>query len=268
MSERRQFGGLRIDDGNAERVRDWLSVEEPLQVDINGKPFTITMRTPGNDVFLIKGLLYTEGVVSPEGLDYELHSREDPRHPGNTIADVRVPPVYVCEQLLEKRSLLANASCGICGKRELDDIRLDGDALTPVRKLDAGVLPLMGERMRGGQESFDQTGGCHAAALFSGSGEFLALFEDVGRHNAVDKAIGFLLDRKSLGDADLLFVSGRISYEIVSKVFRAGIPYLAAVSAPSSLAVQMAEQCGISVLGFCRGKRATVYSNPQNVVQA
>jgi FdhD protein len=265
MTARKQFDGVRYDGGDAEGVRDWLSVEEPLQININGKPFTITMRTPGDDPFLVKGLLFTEGVVMPDGLGYEFESHEDPKNPGNTIAAIQVPPMFVCDQLLEKRSLLSNASCGICGKRELDDIRLDGEALQPERTLDTSLLPDMADRMRADQSSFNQTGGCHAAAIFTNEGDLLALFEDVGRHNAVDKSIGYLLEKKQIAVADLLFVSGRISFEIVSKAFRAGIPYLAAVSAPSSLAVQMAEQCGMSVLGFCRGKRATVYSNQGNV---
>ena len=267
MTARKQFDGVRFDGSESEKVHDWLSVEEPIQININGKPFTITMRTPGDDPFLVKGLLFTEGVVTPGGMGYEFESHEDPKNPGNTIAEIQVPPIFVCDQLLEKRSLLSNASCGICGKRELDDIRFDGEPLQPERALDASRLPAMAERMRTDQSSFDHTGGCHAAALFTNEGKFLVLFEDVGRHNAVDKAIGFLLDQKQLAAADVLFVSGRISFEIVSKAFRAGIPYLAAVSAPSSLAVQMAEQCGMSVLGFCRGQRATVYSNPENLRQ-
>ena len=123
MTARKQFDGVRFDGGELEKVRDWLSVEEPIQININGKPFTITMRTPGDDPFLVKGLLFTEGVVTPGGLGYEFESHEDPKNPGNTIAEIQVPPIFVCDQLLEKRSLLSNASCGICGKRELDDIR-------------------------------------------------------------------------------------------------------------------------------------------------
>jgi len=265
MTARKQFDGVRFDGGEVAGVRDWLSVEKPLQININGKPFTITMRTPGDDPFLVKGLLFTEGVVTPEGLSYRYDSHEDPKNPGNTIAEIHVSPMFVCDQLLEKRSLLSNASCGICGKRELDDIRLDGDPLQVKQELDMSRLPAMAEKMRADQSSFDQTGGCHAAAVFTRGGEILALFEDVGRHNAVDKSIGYLLDQKQIPVAEVLFVSGRISFEIVSKAFRAGIPFLAAVSAPSSLAVQMAEQCGMSVLGFCRGERATVYSNPGSV---
>jgi FdhD protein len=260
-----RFQGLRKDGTRTETVHDWLSVEAPLQININRRPFTITMRTPGDDACLVKGLLFTEGVVRPEGLAFTFDAHDDPRNPVNTIAEVSVPEVYLCDQLLEKRSLLSNSSCGICGKRELEDIALDGTPLVPRRPFPLGRLPEMAEAMRARQTFFTDTGGCHAAAAFTGEGRLLALFEDVGRHNAVDKVIGRLITDEALPSAELIFVSGRVSFEIVSKAFRGGIPIVAGVSAPSSLAVQMAQQCGMTVLGFCRGDRATAYSNPANV---
>jgi FdhD protein len=262
------FEGLRVEAGRCEAVRDSLSVEAPLQIQINGKSFTISMRTPGDDTYLVKGLLFTEGVVRPEGLDARIRISPDERNPGNTIADLAIPEMYLCRDLLEKRSLVSNSSCGFCGKRELEDIELSGDALQHDVRLDLDRLPMMSQAMEKQQEGFKQTGGCHAAAAFTKEGKLLALFEDIGRHNAVDKVVGYLIENRPDPGADLFFVSGRISFEIVYKVFRAGVPFLAGVSAPSSLAVQMADRQGLTVLGFCRGQRATIYSHPEAVVQS
>ena len=261
----KSFKGLKVEHGSPEDVVDALTVEAPLQITINDRSFTITMRTPGDDEFLVKGLLFSEGVVSREGLQGSFEARPDPDHPGSTVVGIEIPEIYICEDLLEKRTLLSSSSCGLCGKKELADISLDGDRLVPGRPLLVNRLVAMAEAMREHQRSFRETGGCHAAAVFTMEGELIAHFEDVGRHNAVDKTIGFLLACNRIDEAAVVFVSGRISYEIVSKAYRAGLPFLIAVSAPSSLAVETGERLGMSIIGFCRDDRATVYSHPENI---
>lgn len=257
-----QQQAIRVDQGTPRESMESLVIEEPLQININGRAFSITMRTPGDDAYLVKGLLFTEGVVQLEGLRSDLATEQ---REGYTQVDVRIPEVFVCEDLLEKRSLVANASCGVCGKREISDIGLIQPPLKPPRPLDPVRIEAMGSEMRSRQAGFNATGGCHAAAVFTDTGAFLAQFEDVGRHNAVDKVIGFLVAGGRIGSASILFVSGRVSFEIISKAYAAGIPFLCAVSAPSSLAVQAAERFGMSLLAFCREDRFTVYSNPQNL---
>ena len=253
---------IRIEKDAAEHVRESLVMEEPLQININGRPFSITMRTPGADEELVRGLLFSEGVVHLEGLESEI-KRE--ARDGYTLAELAVPEIFLCKDLLEKRSLIANASCGFCGKREITDIDLRREPVRPGAALEASLIPGLGKEMRARQGAFEATGGSHAAAVFTLAGEFLALHEDVGRHNAVDKVIGFLVRENLLEKAAILFVSGRLSFEIVSKAAAAGIPFLCAVSAPSSLAVEMAARSGITLVAFCRGDRFTVYSNSQHI---
>ncbi len=259
---------LRLNPAGATAVTETLVVEAPLQININQRAFTVTMRTPGADAALVKGLLFTEGVVAVEGLNYVYEAKPDTRNPTNTIVNVGLPEIYVCENLLEKRSLLSNASCGLCGKQDLDDIEITGHARPPRAPLTLNRLGEMAGQMTQNQETFQRTGGCHAAAAFDVQDALLTIHEDVGRHNAVDKVIGALLEEDRLDQAELIFVSGRISFEIVSKVCRAGIPFLAGVSAPSSLSIQMAERQGLAVLGFCRDDRATIYSHPEHITDS
>jgi len=261
----KKFNAVKIEAGHPSDVTDALTVEAPLQIKINDKAFTVTMRTPGDDPFLVKGLLFTEGVVSLEGLDYPFSSEPDREHPENTIVNIEIPEIFICEDLLEKRALISSSSCGMCGKKELADISIDGDRLVPGRPLEWQRLESMAVAMREHQRSFQETGGCHAAAVFTMEGDLICHFEDVGRHNAVDKIVGCLIDENRLDEAAAIFVSGRISYEIVSKAYRAGLPFLIAVSAPSSMAVEMGERLGMSIMGFCRDDRCTVYSHPEHV---
>jgi FdhD protein len=179
---------------------------------------------------------------------------------------------------LANRRLASNASCGVCGKISADDLQLPGSrepgtsgceadpADYPEYRLDPALLPALEGRMRSAQALFTRTGGCHAAALFDRQGRLLVLKEDVGRHNAVDKAVGSLLEQGRLGLAAILFISGRVSFEIVTKASRAGIPFLVAVSAPSTLAVRMCREAGITLIAFCRGDKATVYTHPRKVI--
>lgn len=258
----RDQAAVRSENGVPQPVTDALVVEEPLQINLNGKPFSVTMRTPGHDPELVKGLLLTEGIVDLDGLGIEvpLEIRD-----GYTVASVTVPPMYLCENLHEKRSLIANASCGFCGKREISDLRPARS--TPIREetLEARLIPGLGQQMRERQGGFEVTGGCHAAAAFTIDGTHLAQFEDIGRHNAVDKVIGSLVTARLLDQAAVLQVSGRVSFEIVSKAAVAGLPFICAVSAPSSLAVDLAEEAGIALVAFCRDNRFTVYSHRQRI---
>ena len=253
---------VRYQEERPNPIEDALIIEEPLQININGRPFSITMRTPGADDALVKGLLFTEGVVKLEGLEdaVEITQRE-----GYTEANVTVPEIFLCENLLEKRSLIANASCGFCGKKEIEDIAIKMNQLVTPKPLPAELIAPMQEKMRQQQAAFAATGGCHAAGIFSLLGELETLHEDVGRHNAVDKVIGDLVIKKSINDSHVLFVSGRVSFEIVSKAYAAGIPFLCAVSSPSSLAVEMATHLGITLVAFCRENRFTVYSNSHTI---
>jgi FdhD protein len=174
---------------------------------------------------------------------------------------VSCPEGFVAKSVEGRRTAIASASCGVCGTREPADIEVYGP---PLPRNDGVTLDLreideLRSQMHDSQPLFRATGGCHAAALFDSAREVLAVCEDVGRHNAVDKAVGTLLESGQLSAAAILFVSGRVSYEIVYKAYRAGVPILLAVSAASSLAVETAERLGIAIAGFCRGDRATVY---------
>ena len=257
---------MRYDDGVAGECIDDLTVEMPLQIKLNGRPFSVTMRSPGDDLHLVRGLLFTEGIVDSRSGDISFHLEEHPET-GEVIAvSVKISEAYLCDSAFDKRSLLANASCGLCGQRELDIDALGKKALSPAEKLPIGLVPELMDRKRQAQHVFSRTGSTHAAAVFEMTGELICLYEDIGRHNAVDKAIGHLLESDSLGRAMILAVSGRISFEIVIKAYQAGIPFLLAVSAPSSFAVEMCRLWGMSILGFCRDSRATVYANPEQVI--
>ena len=245
--------------------QDYLTVEQPLQIKINRRPFSVTMRTPGNDQQLVKGLLYTEGIVDMLAGKYPCKEEFLADSTEVMSINVEVPEVYLCDSTFDKRSLLVNASCGLCGQRELNIEEIGVQALNPYELLSLDRVSDLMDTMRGSQYTFNRTGSTHAAAIFGKDYKLICLSEDIGRHNAVDKAIGHLIERECLDDANILCVSGRVSFEIVVKAYRAKIPFLLAVSAPSSFAVEMSELWGISVLGYCREQRATVYSHPENI---
>jgi FdhD protein len=255
-------------DGRATVTRpDTLAVEEPLEVRVSGEAITVTMRTPGDDMDLAAGFLVSEGVVSRtdqlRSMRYCAGADVDGVNTYNVLdLDLTVPPPPARRQY-------TTSACGICGTASLDAVRtttsftVDADPLTVTREL----LTSLPERLREAQLVFDKTGGLHAAALFDDSGELLCLREDVGRHNAVDKVVGWALreDRLPLSGT-VLMVSGRASFELVQKAWMAGIPCLAAVSAPSSLAVDLALEAGMTLVGFLRGDTMNVYSAPERVL--
>ena len=182
-----------------------------------------------------------------------------------TSVDVTIPKEKVGKGMEISRSIVSVSSCGICGKSELDTLPSDSKKIIVEEKLDSELVGRMFEQMNSAQNTFKQSGGSHAAAAFTIEGKQLTIQEDIGRHNAVDKVIGSLIFQKQLNNAKCMVVSGRISYEIVNKCFAAGIPFLAAVSAPSSLAVDLSEALGITLMAFCRENKFTAYSHIENI---
>jgi FdhD protein len=253
---------------------DLLAAEEPLGIRVSGAALTMTMRTPGDDIELAAGFLVSEGVVRSPGDIATVrvcdgttcgHSEHD--EPGN-IVDVTLA-AGVSIPAGARRSFLTTSACGVCGKASIRDIcQLPrfGVASDPAR-VSPDVLVTLPDRLREAQRVFSRTGGLHAAGLFSAAGELLAAKEDVGRHNAVDKVVGWALlhDRLPLAGC-ILLVSGRASFELVQKAALAGVPVLAAVSAPSSLAVDLAAETGLTLVGFLRGPSMNVYSGSERIV--
>jgi len=236
-------------------VRDALVVEHPLQIVINGEPLSITMQTPGDEMDLVRGLLYSEDIYrNTNEPDIQLIQGK------NELIDrveLSIDKSLMGDGYRNSRQLLSVASCGICGRTEF--IGRKG-SLENEAALSPDAIHQLFIAMRNGQTLFSETGGCHGAAIFDRQGQLLAVREDIGRHNAVDKAIGALLRSGQLKQGAIMLVSGRVSYEIVSKCFMAGIPQLAAVSAPSSLAVDFSKELGVELLAFCRDGRVTRYA--------
>lgn len=253
------YEGLQLNSGDSKKVNDALVVEAALQININSEPYTVVMRTPGDDFELIRGLLYAEDIYKEtENPKFEIIEK---RKNGFSIINVEISKKQLRKGYLNKRTLLSVSSCGICGKQKLEDITVTGEKLTSKISFDTKKLKQMFSEMLEKQETFDLSGGSHAAALFDNNYTILTLKEDIGRHNAVDKVIGELLNNNSLKSVKCMLVSGRVSYEIISKAFIAKIPVVVAVSACSSLAVDFAKEFGICLIGFSRGNKATTYSN-------
>ena len=259
----RNYEGKKFSTNDIDNIVDALTIEEALQININNKPFTVSMRTPGNDIDLVRGLLHAEGVVNNTQLIPEVTLKKENEKGIVTIVNVNIPEAELGEGYSNSRSLLSVSSCGICGKTELGDLAFIGKTIDDKDKIDIGLIHNLFNKMNNFQFDFRKSGGTHAAAAFTLKGDLLCAMEDIGRHNAVDKIVGKLINDKKLNDAKIMTVSGRISYEIVIKCFKARIPFLAAVSAPSSLAVDYAKELGITLFAFCRDERATCYSNPQ-----
>lgn len=261
----RNYQGKKFDRQNAERVVDVLTVEEALQININGKAFTLSMRTPGADKELTRGMLHSEAIINDSTFHPKLILNKENKQGIVTIVDLEIPEDKLGSGYSNSRSLLSVSSCGICGKTELGEQGFLGKTLDEPISFDGAQFSEMFTQMNRQQFDFKQSGGTHAAAAFDGEGKLMVVKEDIGRHNAVDKVIGALLYTDELKKAKAMTVSGRISYEITIKAFKAGIPFLAAVSAPSSLAVDYAKELGITLMGFCRQGRATCYSHPQRI---
>jgi FdhD protein len=260
----------RVRDGVRTVGTDQAATEEPLEIRLHGRPFAVIMRTPGADRELAAGFLLAERVfATPDDLG-TLEYCTDPaaEHPENIVnATIANGSSETLERLLaDRRQVIGNSSCGMCGRLTIDSLRTDAPAVAATWKIPAQMLLDIPDRLRAVQRVFDETGGLHAAGLFTRQGSLETMAEDVGRHNAVDKVIGRMLmqDRLPLSD-HLLFVSGRTSFEIVQKAFLAGIPMLAAVSAPSSLAIELAQDSGLTLIGFLRGRDFNVYTHAERI---
>jgi FdhD protein len=260
----RPYTVLQVDGTACRPATDRVAAEVALEVRLNGEPFAVVMRTPGDDEALAAGFLFSEGVVTEtrDIVSIATDAEAD-------VADVTLAPARAADVpglLAERRQVATTSSCGMCGRRSLDLIRVDAPPLVPAWQVAPAVISSLPDALRTAQHVFDETGGLHAAGLFTRAGTIEAVAEDVGRHNAVDKLVGraLLSGRLPLSGA-LLCVSGRTSFEIVQKALMAGIGLVAAVSAPSSLAVELARDSGVTLLGFVRGGRFNVYAHDERI---
>jgi FdhD protein len=248
------YQGIKQEKGDSIVVHDELVMESPFSIAINAEPWTVTMQTPGAEKVLAAGLLLTEGItkhLKPQDLDWVWGKKEE----GNEVV-LNINIQNRQDALSNRRSLMSIASCGICGKTSFE---LPEGSLLNSSKMELD-FSLLWSSFQKSQKLFAKSGGSHAAALANDQNEMITIFEDIGRHNAVDKCIGDLWLKGKLDEAKILLVSGRISYEIISKCFMARIPAIAAVSAPSSMAVDFAKEWGIQLWGFCREGRQTQYA--------
>ena len=262
------------DAGRWSEAPDAVVTEEPLQLMLDGQPLSVVMRTPGQDLELALGLLFAEGIA--RSLDDVRLVRISAESDESAIAVAIDPSIVESNQVdvhlaraprrRPERSMLASSACGVCGAVLIEDLRRDLTPLPEGPAVDARLLPRLLDRLRSGQGVFERTGGLHAAGLFDPAGELICLREDVGRHNAVDKVVGRMLIEGMLPlSRSILVVSGRAGYEIVQKSITAGIPVLAAVGAPSSLAVALAREFGQTLVGFLRGERFNVYASHERL---
>ncbi len=254
---------------------DLLAAEEPLGIRVDGAALTMTMRTPGDDVELAAGFLVGEAIVAAADDIVAMkvcdgttcgHSGHSPGEIGNIVDVALAPGVALAPQA--RRSFMTTSACGVCGKTSINDICVLPRAplAADVTVFEPAVITSLPDRLREAQRVFSSTGGLHAAGLFTATGELLAVREDVGRHNAVDKIVGWaLLNAKLPLTGCVLLVSGRASFELVQKAVLAGIPLLAAVSAPSSLAAELADEAGLTLIGFLRGPSMNVYTGAHRI---
>jgi FdhD protein len=295
---------VRVRGGARAAEVDRAATEEPLEIRLHGRPFAVIMRTPGADRELAAGFLLSERIIisaddlgtieyctdrqgpaaCPEvrrgegGRDDESGPAAgakvrggDAGHDDGASNVVNVTLANGSDERLDRlmadrRQVMTNSSCGLCGRRTIESLALDVAPIRSAWSVRASALAALPERLRARQAIFDETGGLHAAGLFTRDGEIVDVAEDVGRHNAVDKIVGRGLMRDALPLADyVLCVSGRTSFEIVQKAIVAGIPIVAAVSAPSSLAIELAQECGVTLVGFIRGDSFNIYAHPERV---
>ena len=275
----KQVDVVRVCDGHRRADVDRAAAEEPLEVRLHGRPFAVIMRTPGADLALTAGFLLAERVLkSVDDLVTIEHCRDPVRpkadrageeiHPEN-IVNVTLAGESIADldqAIAGRRQVVGNSSCGLCGRLTIASLKTDVAPLAFDRSVSPAVIARLPDRLGETQAVFEETGGLHAAGLFTVDGALETVAEDIGRHNAVDKVIGRMViaDRLPLSDR-ILFVSGRTSFEIVQKAALAGIPIVGAVSAASSLAVELALEIGITLIGFARGGRFNIYSHPERV---
>lgn len=253
-------------DGKVRRLSDLLVGEEPLLIQVGQQSLTVTMRTPGDDFDLAAGFLFTEGIIKSRDEIIGIREAERVDSEGSAV-HVELTIDATARSHAPKRNFVANSGCGMCGKTSLADVYTPGITRpNPDFHIDPQVLCGLPEAIRSAQTLFGKTGGLHAAALFDASGRLIALREDVGRHNAVDKVVGWALMQGLIPlSQSVLLASGRGGFEIIQKSLMAGIPVLASVSAASSLAVQMARELGMTLVGFLRGRRFVVYCGEERL---
>jgi FdhD protein len=251
--------------GEHEPVKDLVAVELPLEVRLNGAPFSVIMRTPGSDHALALGFLFGEGLIRRRN-DVERIDLDERAGILNVVF-ARGRGDFVAAALAERRQVTVNSSCGLCGRRNLESLAVTAPRASIEWSIDQHTIGRLPDALRAAQPAFAQTGGLHGAACFDVHGGLETSSEDVGRHNAVDKVLGRMLEAERLPLAQsLLLVSGRASFEIVQKAWLGGIPLVAAVSAPSSLAIDLAREAGITLVGFVRDGRFNIYAHPERVM--
>ncbi len=257
----------RFDRGRFTVLRDDVAAEEPFEIRIAGRSLAIIMRTPGHDYFLAAGFLLTEGVVErPDDLVSCQAGVDRDGFPERNVLDVRLPPELEVNALNRSRGFTVTSSCGLCGAASIEEACSRASLVESGVQTTPATLLGLDATMRAAQSVFSRTGGLHAAGLFSATGHPIVLREDIGRHNAVDKVIGeMFVERRLPLSTALLMVSGRASFELVQKAAIAGIPILAAIGAPSSLAVEAANQLGLTLVGMLRSERFVVYSHPERI---
>ena len=276
----RKVDVTRLSSTGVARVTDAAATEEPLDIRLHGRSFAVIMRTPGQDRALAAGFLLSERVIrSAEDVGAIEHCRHPDQRRAHHVVDVFLvgdAAVRVPSMLEARRQLVANSSCGVCGRSTIDELRRDIAPLATEWTVDVPFVRALPSRLRATQAVFEETGGLHGAAIFSRAGHLLSSAEDVGRHNAVDKCIGqSLLDRLERGgslepgggsgSADVIAVSGRVAFEIVQKAWLAGISIIVAVSAPTTLAVDLAGEAGLTLIGFARGDNLNIYTHPERI---
>jgi FdhD protein len=265
--EIREHRALRWNGGATAERDEKLAVEEPLEIRLAGRRFTLTMRTPGYDEELAAGFLFAEGFINDAtelGEIRRVRGRKGAPEPNAIDVILNVPADGLRARL--KRNFVMSSSCGVCGKTSIDSIRRRVAPASDYAHATSATLVSLPEKLRAGQRVFAATGGLHGAAIFSLDGTMLAIREDVGRHNAVDKVVGYALTNAMVPlSRHIMMVSGRLSFEIVQKAAAAGVPILAAVSAPSSLAVELAEELGTTLVGFLRDGSFNIYTRPDRI---
>lgn len=259
----------RVRGGARETVNDELATEEPLEIRIAGDTFAVTMRTPGHDRELVLGLLFSEGVISSvddvSGVAHCGRTGDEGRE--NTVEVTAAPGVVIELGEEKKRGTITSSACGVCGRQSIDDLLRRAKVVASTTTFSVDAIARGVRALGRAQPLFARTGGCHGALLVDASGEVVRGFEDVGRHNAVDKVIGAMLLQRALPLSDrMLVVSGRSSFEIVQKAALAGVPLVASVSAPSSLAVNLAERTGVTLAGFVREGGFNLYAHAERVI--
>lgn len=257
------YNGIFFNGKKFSETSDSISIEVALSIAVNNVPFTVTMQTPGNEVELARGLLFTEGIFRSQEHNPIIEVLSKNKEGYIESINVQLPPELVLKDFAGTRNVISASSCGVCGKTSLDDMNCIH--VNNSEKLNGELVPKMFELINAKQVHFQKSGGTHAAGAFTIDGRLLTIQEDIGRHNAVDKVIGFLINANLMEKAKCMTVSGRISYEIVEKAKSADIPFIAAVSAPSTLAIDNAQASGITLMAFCRNDKFTIYSNPHQI---